>query len=162
MENLLHFTLFGSGIAFGILTLVLIVLYFIADYHKNGYLATVWTILFLGITYFWSDFSILPYLTWKNIGGYLLAGFIFSLVRTYFKGRELSSEYSKLTENDFKYHPTVEGYKERNFDLKKNVFRWWFLFPISLLSWVFGHLIKDLYNFIYSKVGRLYTLILNA
>ena len=37
MENLFYFSLFGSGIAFAILSFVLIVLYFVADYNENGY-----------------------------------------------------------------------------------------------------------------------------
>jgi hypothetical protein len=75
---------------------------------------------------------------------YLFLGFIFSLIRTIAKGREL-----KDTE-DKKY-----------FELKEHVFRWWLLWPICAITWVLGRLLVDVYNFLYSKISRVYEFLFN-
>ena len=140
------YTLFGSvGLFFlglGILVFTLI----LADLNENGYYATFSFAVFLGLVYFWGEADILSVFSIKNILMYLFTGFLFSLMRTYFKGKELSKK--------------GKGYKE-TFRLKDNVFRWWFLFPISAINWVFGHLLRDLFNLIYSKVEKVYVSIFN-
>ncbi|MFK5282745.1 hypothetical protein ACI3PL_24580, partial [Lacticaseibacillus paracasei] len=82
--------------------------------------------------------------SFRNISIYLFLGFIFSLIRTYFKGKKLDTKQKEY------------------FELKEHVFRWWLMFPICLITWVFGDLLKDLYNFVYSKLSKVYQSIFNA
>lgn len=143
MENIIPFTLFGSGIFFGIMILALLIIFIISEVEENGFLAFGFLIVALILNHFWGTFLILSILSIKNILIYLLIGFFFSLIRTYFKGKKIKKEDKIL------------------FDLKDHVFRWWLMFPISMLTWIFGDLLKDLYNFIYSKIGKLYEKIFN-
>lgn len=145
MENLISFTLFGSGVAFGIMMVALFILLLSADVWEEGTVAVVAVLIAIGLNYFWGTFPILKFISIRNISIYLFLGFIFSLIRTYFKGKELKGSDNK------KY-----------FNLKDHVFRWWFLFPFSLINWVFGHLLKDLYNWIYSKTSSIYLSLFNA
>ena len=41
------------------------------------------------------------------------------------------------------------------------VFRWWFLWPISLINWAISDLIKQLYNFVYDKLVHFYDEVFN-
>lgn len=143
MENLIPFTLFGSGIIFGIFTLAFIIALFASDVTEEGAGAFVAAIIYGLVIYFWSDFKFLPFLTIKYISIYLTLGFLFSIIRTYFKGLELKKDPEK----------------KKSFDLKEHVFRWWFLFPVALINWVVGQLVADVYNFLYGKVSKFYNLI---
>lgn len=145
MGDFLCFTIFGSGVVFLTLLTILFFSLIVSDRVGNGYYATLSVLVFVGIMYFWGNGGdvILQYVTFKYVGMYLFAGFLFSLLRTFFKGKELTKEEKKY------------------FKLKDNVFRWWFLFPISAINWVCGHLLTDLYSFIYSKVGKVYESIFN-
>lgn len=137
-------TLFGSGIALGIVLLLLFISLIAADLSESGWFAAVCISVVVILNAFWGTIPILDILTLKNILLYLIIGFIFSMVRTYFKGKELSKDDKK------------------HYDLKSSVFRWWFLFPISLINWVFGDLLKDLFNWIYSKIESIYLKLFNV
>jgi len=50
---------------------------------------------------------------------------------------------------------------DRKTHLKGNVFRWWFLFPISLIDWVLSDLVKDVYNWTYKQLHKVYESILD-
>lgn len=143
MENMIPFALFGSGIAFGITMIILLIILLITDVKESGWMALLIIIAAIWINYMWGTFPVEKLWNIKLIGIYLLIGLMFSIIRTYFKGREVDKE-------DKKY-----------FDLKGNVFRWWFLFPISAINWIFGKLLKDLYNLLYSKIGGFYEQIFN-
>lgn len=144
MENLLNFTLFGSGIALGIMLVILFIALIVSDLNESGYWAFALVLIAIGLNYFWGTFPILSFISIKMVLMYLFIGFLFSLIRTYFVGK-------KLSEDEKKY-----------FKLKEHVFRWWLMFPISALTWIFGDLLKDVYNFVYSKLDRLYQSIFNA
>lgn len=144
MENLINFSLFGSGIAFGIAIAVLLIVLWMADRTEDGWQATTGVGIFLVLNYFWGNFPVLSFISIKSVVIYLALGFLFSLLRTYFKGKELSAE-------DKKY-----------FKLKEHVFRWWFLFPVCAINWVFGKLFVDLYNLAYTKIGKIFERIFNA
>ena len=139
-QNLMPaFTLFGNAILFGLALLTLFIVLVIADLSESGTTATISVLIFLGLNYFWGNFDVLTIISIRNVGVYLFLGFLFSLIRTYFKGKELSVEQKKY------------------FDLKDHVFRWWFLFPICLINWVFGSLLKDMFDAIYMKIGKVYS-----
>lgn len=143
MEDLIPFTLFGSGIAFGIALMVVFILLVIGDLNESGWFASLIMFIALVVNYFWGTFPTFEFITLKNVGMYLFLGFLFSIVRTYFKGKELDEDSKKY------------------FNLKEHVFRWWFLFPIALLNWVFGTILKDLYNLLYGKLELLYVKLFN-
>lgn len=132
------YTLFGSYIGMAIALLILFISFITSDVEENGYGAAVMAAIFLGLNYFWGNLPILEIFTFKNIGIYLLLGFIFSLIRTYFKGREISADQKKY------------------FNLKDHVFRWIFLFPFSLITWLFSSLLKDLFDKLWDSVEIVY------
>ena len=144
MGLLIPFTLFGSGIAFGIMLVILFIVLVASDIEEAGEYAFVAFLIAIGLNYFWGTLPLLLLLTFKNALSYVFIGFIFSLVRTYFKGKELSAK------------------EKENFRLKDHVFRWWFLFPISAINWIFRKLLRDLFNLIYEKISVVYNTIFNA
>lgn len=143
METLLQLALFGSFTWFVIFTAALFVILLVSDLEENGYVATLFITLFLICNYFWGNLPLLKLITRETVIAYVLIGFIFSIIRTYFKGKELSVR------------------EKKDFQLKEHVFRWWFLFPIAAINWIFGRLLKDLWNSVYNKVGSMYLYIFN-
>lgn len=144
IDNLIPFTLFGSGIAFGFMLVAMFIVFIITDATENGTAAFFSLLLFIGFNYFWGTFPLLNVITFRHVGIYLTLGFLFSLIRTYFKGKRLS------------------GRDKENFNLKDHVFRWWLMWPISLINWGFGEVLKDFYNFLYSKLEKFYQSIFNS
>jgi hypothetical protein len=65
-----------------------------------------------------------------------------------------------ILEGTVSFYINGEWIKDK-FDLKGHVFRWWFLFPVSMITWFFGSVLKDVYDLIYSKLGGLYEKVLN-
>jgi hypothetical protein len=116
LELLQSFTLFGSVIGFYIAVLFLIGLLFYSDIEEEGYGAFFSFLIFCGVTYFWSNFNILSYFSWGLVGSYLGIGLLYSFIKTYFYARK-------------------NGEKGRKY-IKENVFRWWFLWPVSLINWI--------------------------
>ncbi len=147
MENLIPFYIAGSFIAFAVTFAILFIVIICSDLAESGSFATVAIGAFLGIMYFWGDPTFFEIFTWRNVGIYLFAGKVFALVRTYFKGNELNKEEKK---NYIQY------------DLRDNYLRWWFLFPISAINWVFGRLLRDLGLFVFSKMEKVIIAIFNA
>lgn len=131
--DFLTFTLFGSTVVLAIAFIVTLIVFLASDLTENGTLATVTFVVFIGLNYFWGNLPLKEIFTVYNILMYVFVGFIFAMIRTYFKGRELD-------ERD-----------KRDFDLRDNVLRWWFLFPISLITWVFGDLLSNFYSLMYDK-----------
>lgn len=144
METLLGLSLFGSVFAFYAVLVVLLIIFFSAEFSESGIIAASSFGCFLLLNYFWGNLPLFEIFTFKNIAIYIIAGFIFAIIRTYFKGRELKGD-------DKKY-----------FDLKSAIFRWWFLFPVSAINWILGKLLKDLYDFVYSKIEKFFNSIFNA
>jgi len=138
------FVLFGSEILFAIFSLALLIVYFIAESNEKNFGIILATIFFICFTYFGGNIEeIINYVTWKHVGLYFTVGFAFAIIRTFFKGRELSDDDKK------------------HYNLKASVFRWWFLFPISLLTWLCGHLMRDFYSWLYDKIGKMFITIFN-
>lgn len=144
MENLIPFTLFGSGIAFGVMLILLFIVLLWSDSVESGEIGFVGFLIAIGLNYFWGTFPTLSLISFRNISIYLFLGFLFSLIRTYFKGKQMSED------------------KKKYFDLKGNVFRWWLMFPFCLINWICRDLLSDFYNFVYSKISKVYQLIFNA
>lgn len=98
MENLIPFTLFGSGVAFGIMLVALFIIFISSDINESGVFAFVALLIAIGLNHFWGTFPLLSIITFRNISIYLFLGFIFSLIRTYFKGKKLTVDEKKYFE----------------------------------------------------------------
>jgi len=151
MENIIPFTLFGSGVAFGIMAGLLFIVFIWSDSIEAGEIGFIGLLIAIGLNYFWGTFNPLSIISIRNVSIYLFLGFLFSLIRTYFKGKQLS-KYDKENQREHKQF----------FNLKEHVFRWWLMFPICLITWVCRDLFSDFYDFIYYKMSKVYQSIFNA
>lgn len=160
MESLIAglavFTLFGSAIAFWGIVVAMIIGFIISDVSENGWAAFGILVVFVTLNVFSHNDYLLDIITFKNVGIYLGAGFGFSLIRTYFKGKELTRKDAKLSSE--KRKSTLK----EEFALKEHVFRWWFLFPVCAINWIFTDLIKNIYEAIYPRVEKVYLKLFNA
>lgn len=146
MKELLDLAIFGSFIWFAIFASILTILLFLAEHEKNGFIATLAVLVFLGINYFWGNIDVVYTFTLRNVLVYLFIGFIYSLLRAYLAGRNKTLE---------------ERERYLNSELKGNVFRWWFLSPISLVYWIASDLVGEVYDFVYDKLKIFYSSIFN-
>lgn len=155
VEFVLGFTLFGSVVAFWLVTVIMILLLFSYDLDENGWPALASFGVFCVLTYFWSEFNILTYATLKNVLIYIGIGFIYAMIRTII--------FAKSKKGDF--YTGEEAYrKNREYKLGKlkgNVRRWWFLFPVSLLNWIFSDLIGDIKDFLVNSSEKIFLGIFN-
>jgi len=160
MEALFTLTLFGSVIWFWISIILFIGFCFISEKTENGVIAFVCLIIFAILYHFLGDVkAILAFLTLINISIYLVSGLIYSAIKTFFAGRELGKDLKGL--------PTTGGYDSQAYvksqfieKLKGNVFRWWFMWPISLINWLLTDLIGDIWSYVYDKIKNFYNYIL--
>lgn len=174
MNGLLALTLFGSTILFWLSAIIFLIMCFVAESNKNGFIATGTLIVVAILYHFWGDIKpILGFLTILNISIYLAIGLVYSSIRTFFEGRKLgkklkdlptkeeaNSKSRKNTGNEY-YGDTKESVKKEFVEkLKRNVFRWWFNWIISLISWAITDLLKDIWDFVYSKLKNFYNYIL--
>ena len=162
LSYLPEFLLWGSALYFWGATALFIFILFISEIKEDGWSGLVAFIAFIGLTHFCSNFDVFSIITLKLILLYLGIGLVHSLVRTYLYGRKRGIE-KKGKEFKDTFLSREEDFDNDTTDkLKGNVFRWWFLFPISFLTWVFSDLIKDVYNFIYSQFKIIFVKIVKA
>lgn len=169
MEALLGLTLFGSVLWFWISVAVFIIICFLSDVNENGFWAFA-TLVVLGVAYYFRGHvdPLLQVLTLQNILIYLGIGLGFSFLRTFFAGRKLGHEIKDLpkTREDIKaqshVYDTQKDRRERFLEeLKGNIFRWWFMWPVSLITWAVTDIVKDIYDYVYSKMSGLYNWIVD-
>lgn len=165
MGTLLSMTLFGSGLLFWLSVIAFVVICFISDVIEEGGWAFA-ALVILGILYYFkADLTpLLEIFTPFAIFAYLVLGLLFSALRTFFAGRKLGKKIKDLpkTRDDIKGQSHIfdnQKSKREDFinELKGNVFRWWFMWPVSLLTWIATDFVKEFWDFIYSKVKRFYT-----
>lgn len=162
LEFLPAFALWGSAIWFWLLTLLIIISFFIADVNEEGYWAATSFVIFLVITHFWSDFNFFSIVTWNLVFLYLGIGLVYSIIRTVLFGRKKKMEASTMefkepTEKNASDYGTEAAFKrETLYKLKGNVSRWWFLFPVSMINWAFTDLFRDAWNWLYAKMSTIF------
>jgi len=148
MENLLSglkaFAIFGSWVWAAIIVGVLLIALFVSEKEEDGIIAFVAMLGFVLLNYMFGNIPLLKLVTWSSVGVYFGLGLIFAMIRVYFYGRKMA-----LNNNELK-----------TYYLKENVFRWWFIWPISLLTWVFSDLLGDFWAIIYDKVSHTFEHIL--
>jgi len=145
--GLLSFAIFGSFLWAAVLLGILVVLLFVSEVTENGFLAFAAVAAFVAANHVAGNIPLIKLLTWSNAGLYFSLGLIFTVIRVYFYGRSQA----------------LKGYKEVNYSyLKGNVSRWWTIWPVALLKWLFSDLLKDAWDYIYSKLGKVFEWILEA
>jgi len=179
------FLLFGSPILFWSLFILLIILFFVSEVNENGFVAFISFAIFCIVNHYYGKSHMFALFSVQNIVIYLILGFIHAVIRVYIKGvkarktvdemKEFIQDYNKqlqnlsekekedrvivtTIENHIKRHTdNIKDFKERQIDsIKSNVFRYWFLFPISLTVWLFNDLFKDVFDVLYKFVGNLF------
>lgn len=164
METLLTLTLFGSVVWFWIVVITFLVICFASDINENGFFAFGTLVILVVLFYFKGNVDpLLKFFSLANILSYLGLGLVFSALRTFFAGRTLGKRIKDLpkTRKDMNGQSHIfqnQEYEKKYFidELKGNVFRWWFMWPVSLITWLVTDLIKDLWDFIYGKLKSFY------
>ena len=147
------FTLFGSAVMFWISIIILIIVFEASDIYENGYVATLALSIFIFLTWKWSDFNIFTYATLTNVSIYLVIGFVYAGIKSLFLGKNIGKKMSDNDRGD--YYDKHDTWTKSNLHkkLKNNVSRWWLLWPVSLINWILSDLFKDVYNWVYDKIG---------
>ncbi len=141
-NDFLSLALFGSFVWFCVILACLIAVFFWSENVEHGGIAFVGIVCFLIINHYWGNIPIRDYISVTSVSIYLGLGLIYSVIRTYYYGR--NSKY----QDDIDY-------------LKGNVFRWWLLFPISLINWLVTDLLSDLWNSIYARLRGMFEYFFN-
>ena len=128
-------------------------LLFYSERTENGFVAFFAVAVFVVVSFFWGNYDILAIFTVWSVSSYLVTGFVFSVIRTYFYGRK------KLDYDNEAY--LEREIRSRKNELKEHVFRWWFLWPVSMVNWFFSDLLKDVWDWIYAKSYKLFNYILD-
>ena len=173
MEALLALTLFGSIIWFWMSVLVFLIICFISEIEENGFLAFGTLVLIIIAYNVWGDIkAILPLFSFVTVSIYLVIGLVFSILRTFFMGRTLGKKIKNLIKSNeelrianprYAYDDgtSIKGLRKPFIDdLKGNVFRWWFMWPVSMITWLITDLIKDMWDYVYSKIKNFYNYLL--
>jgi hypothetical protein len=139
------------------------------DVNKNGFYATGTFIILIALYYWGGNFSaFLAIFSWKASIIYLSAGLIYSVIRTFFTGRNLGKRMKTLPSEDLltkkeSWQNTKEKEKEKFInDLKGNVFRWWFLWPVSLITWTLTDLVAEAWDWCYNGMKKFYNGVLEV
>lgn len=181
MDGLLNFlpefVLFGSVTYFYILVTVFLIVLFASEVNENGWLALISFGVFAILTS-WSNLDIIEFfkVNLALVGYYVLIGLGHSMARTYLYGRKRKPERLAVIEEQNEWNEKyrsdegemqstskIEMFDRTTYDkLKGNVFRWWFLWPVSLLTWVFSDLLRDVWDLIYDYTKKVFQAILDA
>ena len=160
MKELLELTLFGSVWIFWSFVFLALILYFVSEKHEDGRIGFVYSVVFVCCLFVDGfDFSRIN-IDYFKILSYLGIGLLFAIIKSYFYGRYKNKEYiSEIEgEKDEDADEVLSRYKKESInDLKNNVFRWWFMWPVSLIYWSFSDLLSELYNFVYSKISKVFS-----
>ena len=149
MDYLLTLTLFGSVIWFWLSVLIFLIICFASDINKNGYYAFGSLVVVSVVYYFYGDIKeILQFLTLRNILFYFGIGFIIASLRVIVATKKLKKVLKDLPDEkpkDYPYTTKKDAKKDFIEDLEGNVTRWWFMWPISSISFI----IVDVRKFVY-------------
>lgn len=146
MQDLLSLSIFGGFVGFVAVTVVLIFLFFYAEYQEQGIIALVAFLAYFLVNHYWGNVPIINLFSIKTVSIYLATGLVYAVIKTYFYGREIA-----INGLDPKY--SLDG-------LKGNVFRWWFIWPVSLISWLVSGLLKELFGLIWDNISKSFSEIL--
>jgi hypothetical protein len=135
----------GFSLFFLIEVAVLIFLLFLSEEVEHGAVAFVSLLLFYGIclvrheTHYISEPSLL------NIIIYILIGLFYALIRLYFSGVSKKTHHWDYSgENKETREKSLAQNKENILHfVKNNFFRWWGIWPVSFLYYIFTDILKQ-------------------
>jgi hypothetical protein len=148
MQDLLTLSMFGGFVGFVAANLVLLFLFFYAEYKEQGFIAFVAVLGYLIANHYWGNVPIKSLFSWLNISVYLGTGLVYAAIKTYFYGRSVAAEDGSLNR-------AVD-------ELKGHVFRWWFIWPVSLISWLVSDFIIEGFELLWDNIGSSFRKILTA
>lgn len=140
--NFTSFLIFGSFIWFCIIVGVFIILCFLSEGYEHGGIGLGALVSLILVNYWWGNIPLIDLINWKFICSYLFIGFVFALIRTFFyarKKREIGWDEKALMRK-----------------LKGQVSRWWFMWPASLLYWIFSDLFGQVWDIVYDKIEDIF------
>lgn len=153
--------LFNSSILTYIVIFAVIIGCILFDLSESSWGIFVTTTLFVVVVHFWSNYNIIDKITTKDFLLYCIIyfviGFIYSVIRTYTTNKELLLKDEKSK----KEYPNYYTSEKDKFNLRDHVYRWIFWWWVSLITWVIGKGIKQLFNIAYKKVEKFYTWVFN-
>lgn len=158
IEGILGLSLFGSVIWALLVLAFVIVMLFVSDVNENGFIATTFIIIGSIVFYIWGRESfneIISFFAWYHILAYFGLGLLHAFIRVFFYGRKVMVDF-----NETKYPGDQLSLKYKRSKIKENVFRWWFLWPVSLLVWIVQDIVRDVYNYCYDKLENLFNWIM--
>lgn len=148
MQDLLTLSMFGGFVGFVAATLVLLFLFFYAEHEKQGFIAFVAVVAYLIANHYWGNVPIKSLFSWFNVSVYLGTGLVYAVIKTYSYGRSVAADGGSL---------------DRAVDeLKGHVFRWWFIWPVSLISWLVSDFIVEGFELLWDNIGNSFRKILAA
>jgi hypothetical protein len=154
LDFLTSVTLFGSVIAFWLITLIMIAFLFISESEKNGFIAAIAAFVFGFFFYFKGGGIVILGVSYPLLVGYFIIGLLFAIIKTFFGGYKYQK---KLIEAKAK--GDSKSYWPKRDSLKGNVFRWISIWPVSLLHWIFTDLMYDIFSAVWSYVSSFFEMI---
>jgi hypothetical protein len=151
-------TLFGSVVWALIVIGIFITICFISDVKENGFVATTFLVIFSLLFFKWGKDSLPTFIsvfTWKFFTVYFSLGLIHAFIRVFFHGR---SEMKKV--NEYRLEEKTYEYNI-NRKIKENVFRWWFMWPISLITWIISDMVEEIYDWLYQRISKAFDYVFN-
>lgn len=154
IEQLADLTLFDNHIIFWCVSIVVALFMMLTesfndleqDKGSNNAMSFVFSLYIVANYIAGNLFASIPIISMNMlymVTCYILIGFIYSLVRTYFYGRSISSEH------------------KRGMDIRHNIFCWWVFFPTSMMMWLILNMIGDVFDYIISRFRGLYEWVFN-
>ncbi len=98
-------------------------------------------------------------LSFRGIGIYIGAGFLYALLRIFFL--EVKTEFKNLP--DYKNVDELEKWVEakKKEIIQNNIWRWWINWPISALGWILGDVFKYIRSLIWKLLQSLFVAVFN-
>jgi hypothetical protein len=164
--GLMALTLFGSVIWFWLVLAIFLVFCVLSEVKHNGYIAFGFFVVFLTATYFWGSETFEYFksvFVWKNVLLYLGFGVLYSVFKTIFMTGKLKKVLKTLPETSTDSWVQTKEKEKRGFieKLEGNVARWIFMWPISLIVWLFQDLFVDIWNAVWRVVRGFYLYIVD-
>ena len=144
LSGLTAFAIFGSWVWAAIIVGVVLIALFVSEVEEEGSIAFIAVLAFAVLNYFCGNLPLLKLVTWSNGLVYFSIGLLFAIVRIFFYGRKMAKD----------------GKDFSTYYLQGNVFRWWFIWPVALLKWVFTDLLGDFFEIIYDKLAHTFETIM--
>lgn len=152
----------GSVVFFYVVMAIWIWILFASEAGENGWLATIATLVLIGLfNVLNTSFDMWALFSWPKIGIYIGIGLVYAVIRVYIFGMKARKDIEERRFSSGEKYFDANGIEknlinEYKYELKGHVFRWWFLWPVSIIHWAIQDLITDLWNWIYAQLKRVF------